>query len=291
MSQNYNPSGGARSPKKPIINKWEGEGIVHPRSGNDNDQITFYPFKNKGGGAIHISIECREEGVDANGNPTKPRICYVPVNVMVNKNIPEDMLRAIRPKMRVHVVGPLKLESYDSKDGHRKSALTVDAFVFEILAAPQETVPPYQPPYGGQPYQGQGMYPGYNPQPGGYPGGIPAQPGYGGQQQMGGMPYGYQPPYGQHGQGQPTYPAQQNYPGAQPVYGPQAPYYQQQPGYAQAAGGQQSGYQQGGNPAPPYYQPPQGGPAAAAPAQDQKQPTDNQLGPEDDMPPGDPIHV
>ena len=256
MPQNYN-QGGSRAPKKPIINKWEGEGIVKPRTGNEGDEIKFFPF-NGGGGAIHITVACSEMTgtADANG---QPRIVtyYIPVNVMTNKLITEQQLKGVRTGMKVHVVGKLQQESYTSKQtGQKVTRMVVNAFVFEILEMPQYS---QQPVYGApQPgaYGPQTAPAGYGPQPGGYgpqpgapapypapayggaqPGGYPAPPaGYG--PQPGG--YGAQPApagYGQQpaapaGYGQPQQGAQQNTPTAPPYY--RAPGYGAVPGYAQA---------------------------------------------------------
>ena len=278
MSSNYQ-QGAERAPRKPIINKWEGEGIVHPRSGNDQDQITYYPFPNSGGGAIHISIECTETYTDKNGTP-KTSTVYVPVNVLTNKNIQEAQLRTVRPKTKVHVVGKLRLESYNSrKNGEKKTIMVVDATAFNIIALPEE----------------EGAYQNYQNYPG--PGGMP-------QAAPGGWPQGYPAPYGQYPQqGIPQGPGQQPY--QQPYYGPQPgvqPY--PQPGYVQHYG-QQGGApqgQQGGMPQgpgiPPYYHPPGNGnvqPQVAAP-QGQNyggypQPAQGPTEVEDDMPPGDPINV
>lgn len=262
MQNNYQQQGARRAPKEPVINRWEGEGIVRPRSGNDGDEIKFFPFKN-GGGAIHISVECVEtSGADQNGQP-RTITTYVPVNVMANRLIPEQQLKAVRAGMRVHLKGRLQQESYTSKkDGTRKSAMVVNAFVFEIIDMQPQTIQ--------QPQYQQGYAPQYPPQ----------QPGYAPQQG-----YAPQPPYGQ-----PAYPQQQGYqqapppqypPQQQPPYGQQQGYQQpplynpppaQQPGYAQAAAAQGQAHAQQ---APPYYQPPQQAP----------------LEPEDDLPPGNPIHV
>ena len=271
MSTNYQ-QGAPRAPKKPVINKWEGEGIVHPRSGNDQDEITLYRFTSGRGGAIHISVECRDaSGADANGNP-KTTTVYVPVNVMTNKSITEAQLAGLRAGTRVHVVGKLQLESYTSKkDGTKKSSLVVNAFVFEILAPPQpEQAMGYQGGY----YPPQGSYAapqGYIP-PQGY------QPGYGpGVQQP--APQGYMPPQGYQ---QPGYMQAAGTP-LPPNY--QAPGYG--PGYNQQG---QQGYippataPQGGNPVPPYYQAPGYAPAG-------QQPPAAPIPPDDDMPPGEPIHV
>ena len=147
---NYNNGGGA--PKKAKINEWTGEGIVRPKSNNDGDEIRFFPFKN-GGGAIHFTLACSEpaQGADENGLP-RMKTTYIPVNVMTNKLVDEQRLRTIKAGMRVKVVGKLEAESYTSKkDGQRKSALVVNAFVFEVLAMPQQITPPAQQGYGQQP--------------------------------------------------------------------------------------------------------------------------------------------
>ena len=265
--------GAGRAPKKPVINKWEGEGIVHPRSGNDQDQITLYRFTSGRGGAIHISLECKEAaGADANGNP-KTTTVYVPVNVMTNKSITEAQLTGLRAGTRVHVVGKLQLESYTSKkDGSKKSSLVVNAFVFEIVALPQqEQTAGYQGGFQPQPGQGgpQNPYQMYPPQ-----GGYPQQPGYP-QPGYGPQPQGYPP--------QPGYAQPGGYYPPQPGYGPQPapqPSYSQ-PGYVQVAGGAPNG----GNPIPPYYKAPGYNPGG------QPQPPAPANPDDDDMPPGDPIHV
>lgn len=260
--QNDYQQGARRAPKEPVINRWEGEGVVRPRSGNDGDEIRFFPFKN-GGGAIHISIECTETtGADQNGQP-RTITTYVPVNVMANRLIPEQQLKAVRPGMRVRAKGRLQQESYTSKkDGSRRSTMVVNAFVFEIIDMQPQAV--QQPGYAAQPgYAPQGQYP---PQQPVYP---PQQPGY--------MP-GYAP-QGQYPPQQPAYPPQQpGYPVQQPGYAPQGQYppqqpAYQQPGYAQAAAAQHQGQRAPaqGQQVPPYYQ---------APTQQPPAP------PIEDMPPG-----
>lgn len=253
--QNDYQQGARRAPKEPVVNRWEGEGIVRPRSGNEGDEIRFFPFKN-GGGAIHISIECTEtSGTDQNGQP-RTLTTYVPVNVMANRLIPEQQLKAVRAGMRVRAKGRLQQESYTSKkDGSRKSTMVVNAFVFEILDMQTQAVqqPAYQQAYGQQ-AQFPPQQPVYPPQQGYMPGYAP-QGQYPPQQQAYPPQPGYVP--------QPQYPAQQ-----QPVY--------QQPGYAQAAAQQRTPPAQGQGPLPPYYQAP--APTPPLPA-------------EEDMPPGDPIHV
>ena len=249
-------SDGARTPKKPVINKGEWIGLVRTRSGKDEDGIRFIPWPD-GGGVIHFTLETQEAlSADQNGQPRVEK-CFIPVNVKTTRNgsITAPQLQSVRPGMKVHIVGKLKNESFTSKrDGTKRSTLVVEAFVFEVLEMPQQGyVPQYnapgqggypaqggyppqggygQPAYGGQTYPAQGGYPaqsGYPPQGGqqGYPGqpaggyGAPAQGGY---QQPGGYP-----PQG----------GAQGYPG-QPAQG----------GYGAPAQGQQN---------PPYYQPPQGG--------------------------------
>lgn len=263
MNQN-DQQGARKAQKKPVINKWEGEGIVRTRSGNDNDEIKFFPFQN-GGGAIHISVACTEiNGADANGQP-KAVTSYVPVNIMTNKLITQQQLMGVRPGMKVHVVGKLQPESYTSKKtGQKVTSMVVNAYVFEILEMPQQPYQQqpgyaqgaYQPPYGGQP--------GYSPQ-GGYP------------QQQGGM-------YPAYGAPQPGYPQQGSMPpqGGYPQQGGYQPPYGGQPGYMPPQGvvpGAQPQQQAGGTSVPPYYQPPQGGYAGP--------PVGVSGGPVDDLPPGD----
>ena len=234
MQPTYN-QGGGHAPKKTIINKWEGEGIVKPRTGNDNDPIQFFPFQN-GGGAIHITIECTEMSgtADQNGQP-RVTTSYVPVNVMTNRLITQQQLMGIRSGMKVHVVGKLQHESYTSKKTNQKvTRLVVNAcYAFEILEMPQQAAPAgyeqhagYGPqggyaPQGGYPQGGYGPQPGYAGVPqGGYPqGGYGPQPGYAGQHQQGGTAYPTAPANGQQGAA----------PGGVPPY-----YIPPQPGYAQA---------------------------------------------------------
>lgn len=232
----YNNQGG-KAPKKPKINEWSGEGIVKPRSGNDGDEIRFFAFQ-KGGGAIHITVACSEpvQGADENGQP-RMKTSYIPVNVMTNRAISQQQLMAIKPGMRVRVVGKLEPESYTSKKtGQKVTALVVNAFVFEVLAMPQQAMTPQygampqaqQPAYGAQPPYGMMQPQQQYPLQGGYPG----------------------PQYG--APVQPQYPPQQGYPG--PQYQPQ---YQPQQPQAPAGAARQT---------PPYYVPPQG----TAPAQPQQ---------------------
>ena len=252
MSQNYN-QGAARPQKKPVINRWEGEGIVKPRSGNDNDEIKFFPFKS-GGGAIHITVACSEMTgtADQNGQP-KIVTSYIPVNVLTNKLITPQQLMGIRSGMKVHVVGKLQPETYTSRQtNQRVTRMVVNAFVFEILEMPLQAQGGYQPQYQQNPYPPQqGGYAPYPPQ-----GGYPAAPAY--PQQGGGYP-----PYGQYPQapqGAPAYGPQGGMPpqapqasAAAPSQGANVPPYYQPPGYQQVPG-----YAQ----APP---PPQAAPAPEAP--------------------------
>ena len=255
---NFNSNGGQRAPKKPVINKWEGEGILRTRSANDSEEIKFYPFQS-GGGAIHVSLAITEtNGADEQGVP-RTRTVYVPVNVKTNRMITQQMLQGLRVGMKVHVVGSLKTESYTSKKtGANVSTLVVEAYVFEILEMPQQM-------YGGygqqQGYQPQGGMPQYGPQPGMAPG-APA-PGY--QQPYPQQQPAYQQaPYGQQQAPAPGY--------QQPVYQPQGGYGQQAPMQApvqqqQAPQPQRPAAPQAapGAPVPPYYQPPYQGAAPADP--------------------------
>lgn len=248
--QNYNNGGGA--PRKEKINEWSGIGIVRPRSGNDNDEIRFFPFQ-KGGGVIHITVACTEpaQGADENGQP-RMKISYIPVNVMTNKNILPENLQSIRPGMKVRVVGKLEPESYTSKKtGQKVTSLVVNAFVFEVLSQPQQMAAPQY----GQPYYPQGApQGGYPPAP--YGPGMPqpyAQP-QGGYPQYGYAPQGgYPAPRYQGGyQPQGTSPAQPPQQGA-PAAGAQPPAYYVPPQGAAP----QYGAQQPGQPAAPAQ--PQGG--------------------------------
>lgn len=248
MSQNYQ-QGAVKSPKEPTINRWEGQGIVRTRSGNDGDEIKFFPFQ-KGGGAIHITVACTEVSrtADENGQP-KTVTSYVPVNVMTNKNISDQQLMSVRPGMKVRVVGKLQPESYTSKKtGSKVTTMVVNAFVFEILEMPQP-----------------GFQPGYQPQPGYAPQGGYAPYPYGGQPQP-----GYMPPQG-------GYPQQGYQPQAAPQYYPQGGGYPPPPNYGP---GMQGAAPAGGQPLPPYYQPPgymppQGGaPAPQGPAPGEDLPPD-----------------
>ena len=159
---------GGQAPRKQKINEWTGEGIVRPRSGNDGDEIRFFPFQ-RGGGAIHITVACTEQyGASENGQP-KEQTSYVPVNVITNSRITEEQLKGVCAGMRVRVVGKLTPESYTSKrTGQKVTTLVVNAFVFEVLAmpahsyAPQGGYAPQQAPYPPQ-------APAYAPQAG-YPG-------------------------------------------------------------------------------------------------------------------------
>ena len=241
----YQNNNGARAPKKPKINEWQGEGVVRPRSGNDTDEIRVFEFQN-GGAAINISLMCQEyAGADQNGQP-KMSTTYVPVKVMANKNITLEQLRSVRSGMKVRIVGRLKSESYTSKrTGQQVTTLVVNAFVFEILEMPQQAYAPQQPQY--QQFPQQPQYPGYGQQ-------MPPQ--YGGQQ----APYGQLPQQPQYpGYGQP----------APPQYGGQRPpQYGQQPQYNNPPAQAQPQQPQGG--VPPYYQAP--GQAPAFPPQNGAQP-------------------
>lgn len=244
-----NNNNGGAAPNKEIINQVKLTGIVRPRSLNDSDEIRFFTFQN-GGGAIHIMVACTEPmpGGDANGQP-RMKTVNVPVTVKTNKTIQPAQLQTVRAGMKVRIVGHLEPESYTSKKtGQKVTTLVVNAFIFEVLAMPQQmAVPqyaqgmpqqgvqqPYYAPQGGYPGLQQGAYPPAPQQQPYYPG-MPAQ----------GAPYGapqggYQAPYG-------GYPMQNGYPGPQQ--------------------GQQQGQQAPAAGTPPYYMPPQGG-AQASPADD-----------------------
>ena len=268
--QGGGPQGG-RAPKKPVTNECKLEGIVRPRSSNDQDQIKFFPFP-EGGGVIHISLEVQElSGTDPQTGQPRYVTTFVPVNIITNRIITQQLLQTICPGMRVRIVGSLRYKGFISKKTGQKmpGTLEVNAFVCEILSAPQQPVYPQQPAYGGYPQQG--VAPMYGaPQQGGYPqqGGAPAyggQPAYPPQQPA----YPQQPPQGSYGPGYGApQPAPQGYPGA-PV--------QPAPQYAPKQGQQAPRPAQ---PAPPYYQPPA---QPAAP--------DNDDMPPDDAPPVRPINV
>lgn len=267
--QGGGPQGG-RAPKKSVTNEWKGEGIVKPRSGNDQDPIKFFPFPS-GGGAIHITVEVQElSGTDPQTGQPRYTTTFVPVNITTNRVITQQLLQTICPGMRVRIVGSLRYKSFTSKKtGQQSGSIEVNAFVCEILSAPQQqpAYPSQQPAYGGYPQQGAAPVYGA-PQQGGYPaqGGAPA---YGGQPAYPPQPgYPQQPPQG--GYAAPAYPQQP----VQPAYG--APV-QPAPQYTPKQG------QQGARPAqpaPPYYQPPTQ-PAGA----------DNDDMPPDDAPPVRPINV
>lgn len=236
---------GGQAPRKQKINEWTGEGIVRPRSGNDGDEIRFFPFQ-RGGGAIHITVACTEQyGASENGQP-KEQTSYVPVNVITNSRITEEQLKGVCAGMRVRVVGKLTPESYTSKrTGQKVTTLVVNAFVFEVLAMPahsytqQGVYAPQQAPYPPQapPYPPQAGYPG--------PAAAPIYPPYQG------APQAYFPQQG-------GYPG---YPGAQaPQYPQQPPQYNPQNAPAPAP---QGGRQQA---PPPYYVPPGGPQPPQAPA-------------------------
>ena len=229
---NYNPS----APKRERINVWEGKGTVQPKSMKDGDEIKFFPFPN-GGGAIHFNLKVEENnGVDERGMP-RIKTTYVPVNVRTNKVIPEYVLRQVVPGMKVKIVGALSFQSYKDTAGQSRSSLSVDAFVFQIEAAPAQA-PAYMP--GSAPYAAPGyqqappLYPNQQPQTA-YP--YPSAPGYPPQMppQMPPQGYGQAPAYQQAMPGQkpapqgiasqPAAPAMQGY-GQQP---PTPPYYKAGP--------------------------------------------------------------
>lgn len=214
---------------EPKINEWRGEGIVKARGTNDAEGIKFYPFQT-GGGAIHFDVICSSTYTGPGGE-TKVSTTYVPVNVTTNSKLTENHLRAIRPGMRVRVVGELKPKSYSRNNGENVTRLEVNAFVLEIVSEPAP-----QPYYGMQQPQPQVQ--------------VPQAP-YGGYPQQGYVPQGGPAPMG---------PAQQPY-GAAPAYGPYPPAY----GYGQQAMPAGYGQQQPYGPAVPGYAAP-GAPAGTVPA-------------------------
>lgn len=249
-------------------------GIVRPRSLNDQDQITFYPFRNRPGGGIHFMLCIPENYTDANG-VAKTRTEYILTSITTNRNITAQQLQAIRTGMKIHVKGKIKRESYASKKepGKMNYDTVLDVYHIEILEMPNQAAaygpaqgpaygpqaPQQQPGYGAQP---QGYQPPYGPQQGGYapqgygPQAPLQQPGYGAQPQYQ-PPYGPQPPQAPYQQPQYQPPYQGGAPQQQPPQqgGPAAYQHQGQP----AAPQQPQGQARQAPAAPPYYIPPQGG--------------------------------
>lgn len=227
-ARGFQPSAGKQ--KEEPVNKVQLIGTILPKSSNENDPITFYPFRN-GGGAVHCNLKVSEyTGADENGNP-KYINTYIPIDITVNKIIPAATLQGLVSGMKVKVVGTLRIQSYEKKGTQQKvSTLCVKVYSLNILEAPMAA---YAPPqnYAGMPYPPQQPY---------YP---PQQPYY---QPQGGYPP--QPPMG----GAPGY-------NNQPQAAPQAPVYQQHPGTAPQHG-QAPAYtsQQGQQPQGGYPQAPQG---------------------------------
>lgn len=288
MSRNYQNQG----PRKPVINRCELVGIVKSRTGNDADAIRFIPWQD-GRGIIHFTLHVVEE-YEKDGQ-MKSRSDFIPVNASVNSARSAEFLRSIQPGMKVRVVGAVHMESYNTRNGDKRSVLAVDATIaLDVLEIPQQQFAPGQ----------QGGY--YGAPQGGYYGQpAPVQPA----QQF--PPQGYAPQGGYYGQ---QYPQAVPQPQQQPAqqysrpqgyasqggYGQQAPQPQAPAPRQYAQGGQGSGQprqygrQQAPAPVPPYYQPPQQqqGPAAA-PQQQAESPKPQSVA-DDDLPDfnasGMPIH-
>lgn len=239
--------GGGRRPEPE--NEFKGVGLAQSR-GKDKP-IVYYPFAN-GGGAIHINLQISKDTGKFNeqGQPMVTRT-FIPVNIFVNKVIPEQMIKSIQVGTKIRIVGELRSVPKKDRNDNQYTSLEVNAFVLQILE---------QPNNGAQPY---GPGPAFAPQPSGYP-----QPGPG---------YGQPAGWNQ----QPAAPA----PGY-PAQGAPAPYGQPTGGY-----GQPAGYPAPQQPAAPGYAQPapagygygqKGGygpatPAPAAPAPDDLPPAGREI--------------
>lgn len=216
--QGYQQSSG-RKPKEEPVDETRLLGTVRAYSSNKEAPIKINTFDNGTKSTLLFIDTLQKTGkVDENGNPVLKKVS-VPVSVETNKVIPEQILLALRPGMKVKAKGN---HSYmKKKDGNL--TLIVRAYMFEILDAQnvqqgyaqqpamqaQQMQQGYQSPYQAQQYPPQGGYQQQMPQ------------GYGYQQQT-------PPAYGQ----QPQQYAPQNYP---PQAIPQDYGYQQQmpPAYGQ----------------------------------------------------------
>lgn len=191
----YNPNGypqnGQNRQRKAKINQWEGEGIIRPKSTNEQDPIKYWPSKTGNGGAIYATLKCTEltGQTDQNGQP-KTTTAFVPITIWTNKNITPQMLQSLVPGMKVRVVGKLKNESYENKTTHQRvSSMVVNVFVLEILEMPMQA-----PAYGSAGQYGMQMPPmqGYQQQQPQAPM-SGQQGGYIQQQPQGQVPPYYQP--------------------------------------------------------------------------------------------------
>lgn len=164
-NQGYQPQQQTTAkPRKEIINKVELIGIIVPRSANENEQITFYPFSN-GGGAVHCNMKVIQYTgrADENGQP-KYRTTYVPLDINVNKLISATTLQALVSGMKVRVVGELRTQSYEKKTTReRVTSLVVSVYILEVLEAPM-AAPVYQTAPQGYQQAPQPQMPGYPPQ-------------------------------------------------------------------------------------------------------------------------------
>lgn len=251
--------GGAKAPKEPKINNGDWTGTVRSRS-SQQDEIRFIQWPN-GGGVIHFTLEVEEGYNDSRTGEYKVSRDFLPVSASTNKNLNQAFLTSLRPGMRIHVKGKVKNESFNGRDGERRTLLVIQAYAIDILDNQQQYGPQagygmQAPVYGGQPQQpypqpyGQGMGAAQGPYQQYPPQGPAYVPQAGPQPQQG--QYG---PQGGYGAPAPAYGGQPQQP-----YGQQAPYPQYAPQGVQQQGwqgGAPSGYQQGAGMQQPYAQQPQ----------------------------------
>lgn len=239
--QSANPQGGNRQ-KKEVFNQWQGTGILRSRSADENEPLKFIPWRS-GGGVINANLKIAEPiGVDENGAPKVKRVS-IPVSIMTNKNITAQQLQSLVSGTKVHVVGKLELETYESKRTNSKvSTLVVKVYVLDVLEVPMQAYQQFAQPapqYPGQPAPQGGYYPGQQ-QPQWYPGQPQPQPA----PQPAPQQYPAQPqPQGGYYQGHPQ---------PQPQPAPQGGYY---PGQPQPQPAPQGGIPGQPQAAPAWYQP------------------------------------
>ena len=210
------------SPRKEIINQWQGVGVLRAKSTDPNAPLRFYS-KDGVTGVLHAKIVVTQNSrnKDQNGDAiiTKDEFS---LDAWTNTKISFNMLRNMQQGTKVRVVGEAHKKHYQDRNGAWQTDFVINAYVLEILATPQQA-------YQQAPQQG-----GFAPQ--GYGQGH-AQPNQGYQQapQQGGFaPQGYGQGHAQPNQGYQQAPQQGN-------FTPQG--YGQ--GYAQPNQGYQQAPQQG----------------------------------------------
>lgn len=153
------------------INYAEVEGFIEPNSRNANPNAPI-PFYSKDGGQSGISsfnlrVSEPMNVMDEQGRP-KVRTTYISITVRTNQKLPPQFVANLFPGMYVHCYGHLRNNSFEDRQGQKRTKMVIDAYFVETKQPPmQQFVPqgqPYQAPVPTQPLQSYGN--GYaQPQP------------------------------------------------------------------------------------------------------------------------------